>query len=288
MGEKIRDIKQIKIGNSSLMVELNEGYTATQGRLIHIQNEKFRYLLTEQDFYHLSSMFMRAWSEFDYLKKQEVVCKKEEDFDCKGSNNIELNTILNEITEHFNKCYISYRLLDSNSDTISILLDVKQLQLFENAMKSLHYKKVDHPLGSKRGYVFLYQMHPFLMFQANGINIEIFCELPCRSITAKTWIPLDRAIQQKAWGKPAENNGILWCEAKSRFIYLLSRAIFLDSGFSSHIRGELSKMTFVLSDNSFRNLLSTVYFKYTDSLIEKLSNQDYDSIISDYYHFLKY
>lgn len=288
MGEKIRDIKQIKIGNSSLMVELNEGYTATQGRLIHIQNEKFRYLLTEQDFYHLSSMFMRAWSEFDYLKKQEVTCKKEGDFNLKRFNDIKLNSILQEITEHFNKRSINYRLLDSNNDTISFLVNVKHLQLLENTMNDLHFKRVDHPLGSKRGYIFLYQMHPFQMFQSKGINIEIFCELPCRSITAKTWIPLDRAIQREAWGNPEESNGILWCESKSRYIYILSRAIFLDSGFSSHTKGELSKMTLVLSGNSFRYLLSTVYFKYTDSLIEKLSNQDYDSIISDYYHFVKY
>ena len=65
MGEKIRDIHPIKIGNSSLMIELNEGYTASEGRLIHIQNKKFRYLLRESDFYHLSSMVMRAWSEFE-------------------------------------------------------------------------------------------------------------------------------------------------------------------------------------------------------------------------------
>lgn len=286
MGEKIRDIKKIKIGKSSLMVELNEGYSASQGRLIHIQNEKFRYLLTEQDFFHLSSMFMRAWSEFYYLKKQNHKSKKEEDFEVKSSN--DLDSILHDISENFNKYSINYRVLDRNNVTISILVDAKQLKQLNNIMKNLHFKQAEHPMGQKRGYAFLYQMHPFVMYQTKGVDIELFCELPCRSITEKTWIPLDRAIQQEAWKKSEIENGLLWCEAKSRYIYLLSRAIFLDSGFSSHTREELSRMSFVLSDNCFKELLSTVYFKFTDGLIEKLKNNEYDSIIPDYYSFVNY
>ena len=50
MGEKIRDLKKIHIGKAEFMVELNEGYTKEQGNVMHIQNERFRYLFKEQDF----------------------------------------------------------------------------------------------------------------------------------------------------------------------------------------------------------------------------------------------
>ena len=60
MGEKIRDVYPITLIGSKLMVELNEGYSKQQGRVIHIQNNKFRYLLKEKDFYTLSSNILRA------------------------------------------------------------------------------------------------------------------------------------------------------------------------------------------------------------------------------------
>ena len=287
MGEKIRDIKKIKIGNSSLMVELNEGYSASQGRLIHIQNEKFRYLLTEIDFFHLSTMFMRAWSEFDYLKNQTVQCKKEDDFANAGDSE-QLDKVLTALESDFKKESIEYRLLDKNGTTISILLDKKHLHSFDKLMDKIHFKKEDHPLGVKNGYKFLYQMHPFLMFQMNGIDVEVFCEIPCRSITSRTWIPLDRAIQYVAWGAADEKQGSLWCEAKSRYIYILCRAIFLEKGFSSHTRDVLSELSNVLSEDGFKELMTAVFFKYTNSLIEKLSKKEYDIIIPDYYSFINY
>jgi hypothetical protein len=41
MGEKIKDIKSIGVSGMELMIELNEGYAKKEGRLIHIQNDKF-------------------------------------------------------------------------------------------------------------------------------------------------------------------------------------------------------------------------------------------------------
>jgi hypothetical protein len=71
MGEKIKDIKSIDVSGTKLMIELNEGYTEKEGRLIHIQNDKFRYLLKERDFLKLSGTILRAKAELDYLKQQK-------------------------------------------------------------------------------------------------------------------------------------------------------------------------------------------------------------------------
>ena len=42
MGELLREIHPIKLGNEELMVELNEGGNASTGKIIHIQNKHFR------------------------------------------------------------------------------------------------------------------------------------------------------------------------------------------------------------------------------------------------------
>lgn len=50
MGEKIKDIKEIKLGDQTLLMEMNKG--THRGRMydIHIQNDKFRLNVTEGDF----------------------------------------------------------------------------------------------------------------------------------------------------------------------------------------------------------------------------------------------
>jgi hypothetical protein len=69
MGEKIKNIKLIKIGRSEMMVELNAGTSPGQGNIIHIQNEKMRYSLTEKEFLEFAGMVIRAKAEIDYIKK---------------------------------------------------------------------------------------------------------------------------------------------------------------------------------------------------------------------------
>lgn len=68
MGEKIRDLHSVKIGSAELMVELNEGNTKGEGRLIHVQNKHFRFLIGEKGFLELAATILRAYSEMQYYK----------------------------------------------------------------------------------------------------------------------------------------------------------------------------------------------------------------------------
>lgn len=69
MGEKIRDIGKIKIGKVDFDVELNKATSTNGPRYIHIQNPKFRYCLTESDFYQFGSEILRAKKHFLWEKK---------------------------------------------------------------------------------------------------------------------------------------------------------------------------------------------------------------------------
>lgn len=287
MGEKIRDIKSIKIGKSSLMVELNEGYSASQGRLIHIQNKKFRYLLTLEDFYHLSTMVMRAWSEFDYLKHKEPDYKLESDFE--DTPSIETDySLLSEIDLMLRCQDTAYRVVDCFNGTITLLINPEHIRNAEETLNLAGAKRVAHPFGIENGFKFLYQMHPFSMYRYRDTLIELFCQLPCRSITKNTWIPLDRMIQGNVWASHDDIQGIPWCDKVSRYIYLLCYAIFVDKGFSPHIKRTLSSISEILTYDRIEEYFSVVFFNFTNTIITLLLNEDYDRIIPQYHSFNEY
>ena len=288
MGEKIRDIKPIKIGNSSLMIELNEGYTPADGRLIHIQNKKYRYLLKEMDFYHLCSIVMRSWSEFDYIKKKNVVQRSVEEFSDREPIGEETTLCLNKIAGEFEKKSFDYRALDLQNNLISICIKEETIPEFERIIKSFGGKKEMHPYSETYGYTFLYLMTPFLMYKVGSIYIEVFCQLPCASLTPKNWIPLDRMVQKRLWSYEEKVDNVIWVEPISRYIFHLCWAVFHNNAFSKYEREYLSKNKLVLEDPNMRQCLLMIFFNFTDSIIEFLKKEEFDSIIPNYFHFKEY
>ena len=97
---------------------------------------------------------------------------------------------------------LSYRLLDVQNNMITLLVKDVDLEKLNKILSSIGFIKKKHPMGVEKGYKFLYQMAPFQLYQKDEINIEIFCQLPCASLTPKTWIPLDRLIQKRLWENP--------------------------------------------------------------------------------------
>ncbi|MBR4720596.1 MAG: hypothetical protein IK057_02410 [Clostridia bacterium] len=282
MGEKIRDLHDISIGDASLMIELNEGYSASQGRLIHIQNKKFRYLLTERNFYQLSSMVMRAWSEFDFLKNKKRTIAK--DFPVRESVKNESNNAFREYLTYMDKSGIGYRVIDVQDKMITLLVDKKS----NNKILQKDMKEIPHPYGKETGYRFLYQMTPFKLYKKQDYYIEVYNQLPCGSLTAKTWIPLDRAIQQRAWGDYELKDGIKWCDGICRYLYHLCWAIFKHNGFSPFEMQYLKENRELLKTEEFMHCASLVFFSYTDKLIEHLYKGDYYAVIHEYYSFIGY
>lgn len=288
MGGKIRDIHSIKIGKTSLMIELNEGYVPSDGRLIHIQNDKYRFLLKEGDFHHLSAMIMRAWSEFDYIKHKKVNSTPQNLFSERESISIDTNNKLHVFCKDLESKEIDFRVLDLQNRLFTIVVSESDKERFINLVKKKGAKQEAHPYSRRNGYIFLYLMSPFLLFQLDGIYIEVFCQLPCASLTPKNWIPLDRMIQKRLWQEVDLKDGIPWVEGISRYIYHLCWAVFLNNGFSPFERSYLSENKDLLKKAEMHDCLSVVFFKFTDSLIEDLMNEKFDQIIPHYYSFKEY
>ena len=69
MGELIRDLNKIKIGDAELVVEENVGTHPGSKYDIHIQNKHFRLNLTEQDFCKIACCIMYANDNLKSYKK---------------------------------------------------------------------------------------------------------------------------------------------------------------------------------------------------------------------------
>lgn len=60
MGEKIRDLGTVVIGNEEFVVELNKGTGTNRKYDIHIQNSKVRLNISEYDFCKIASAIICA------------------------------------------------------------------------------------------------------------------------------------------------------------------------------------------------------------------------------------
>ncbi len=288
MGEKIKDLQSINIGKSSFMIELNEGYTAEQGRVIHIQNNKFRYLLKEKDFIRLASLVMRAWSEFKYIKENKIKLKKEDSFGIRKKISNETKEKVSIISKQFEDNGIRYRVLDIQEEMITFIIHPEDIIRFIDIASTNRWKKEIHPYGSDKGYSFLYQMNPFLLYSISDLYVEIYCQLPCASLTPKKWIPLDLSIQKRIWEKDDILNSYKMCDIKCQLIYHLCWAVFKNQGFSVYEKSIINENIEVFDDKDMFDMLNSVFFKYTEILIERLKNQQYDSAILEYYSYMEY
>lgn len=286
MGEKIKDLHAITIGNASLMIELNEGYAASQGRLIHIQNEKFRYLLKEKEFLQLAGMVLRGWSEFDYLKSKPAEPRQDGAFRTREPVSADTIRTANALQTVFSG--LRYRLLDLQEGLITVVVHPDYAAAAEKALKSSEWQQSVHPHGTEAGYLFLYQMRPFRLFRKGSCHLELFVQLPCASLTKKKWIPLDRSIQQFLWADEDAIPEEHWANLPCRFLYHLCWAVYFNRGFSSFERQFVTRNGDCVSRPEVQALLKTVFFGFTEDLIELIAEGKIDRIIPEYFSFREY
>lgn len=70
MGERIRDLAKIRIGDTEFRIELNKAYYEKASYDIHLQCEKGRIGLSDRDFLKLATCFIAAKDQF--LKYKEM------------------------------------------------------------------------------------------------------------------------------------------------------------------------------------------------------------------------
>ena len=79
MGEWIKDIGKIHIGDKTFRVEINESEVKNGEKLIHIQSQKFRFVLTQTEFIQMGTLALQArenlknYKEISDGKTDEVI-----------------------------------------------------------------------------------------------------------------------------------------------------------------------------------------------------------------------
>ena len=284
MGEKIRDIRTIELCNAPLMVELNEGYTKKQGRVIHIQNKYFRYLLTEKEFCRLASSILRADVEQKYIKAHSYLAedRKVKNFYRTESLNCFLGISL------LNESDIRYAILEANDKVIRIMVNPEDRKEFHSLVRKSGWTPLPHPFGKTHGYIFLYQMHEFEIYEFEGFYYEVYYELPCKSLTEHMWMPLDRSVQKKLWNGIEKKEGIRLVGIEQYWIWRVTQCIF------QKVSVDLDDIEFfnshkeVLSNESLRESLLLIVFNFTDKLLGFVRDEKYEDIIPTYYSFIDY
>lgn len=288
MGEKIKDLYPIHIGSSELMIELNEGYS-NEGRVIHVQNKKFRYLFKENDFLKLSSNILRSKSELDYIRNDKKRLKQKNNT-VNILNASEKSMIaLDCLCEKFEQFKVQYRIVEIGEKFASVIVSPEDNSCFKELIKANpEIVHLQHPYGKLFGYVFLYQMNSFQLYKYQDVYFEIYFQLPCMSLTANTWIPLDKKIQSRVWSSKRLMNKHCYLDNESYLIFKICWAIFKDGFFSDECANQIKAGLVSVDENTFKDLLSVVFFEFTDDLYTLLIYGRYDEIVKAYFSFTDY
>lgn len=277
MGEKIRDIRPITLIGNELMVELNEGYTKEQGRVIHIQDPKFRYLLTEKQFYETAGLIMRAAVELTFIKSHYVKGKTVE----RERNSTTIDSF--PMLPVLESSGIDYRILDCREKIVTLLISPDDSKEFDKFAKGNGMRKLEHPFGKRHGYQFLYQMKEFKIYEKQGQYYEVYYQLPCVSLTPKMWMPLDRKIQQSVWESFRSEKSLKYVSNEEYFIYRLVRAIFEKKCFDDQDREYFVSKKEIVKSETLQQKLSVVLFKFAPTILGMIEAEELDSIIDYYY-----
>jgi len=198
---------------------------------------------------------------------------------------------------------INYVLIKNNDNELpSKLLDGKDIDIlvhpddkikFEISMKG-NYHTHTPPLGRANGWNFGYGLPEYQFWRKDDTEYNLYIDasfaLCCKSLVPKTWIPLDRKINESVWVNKIydEQNGFWKIDERNLLVYLIVRCIFDKKHFSDIYILEIEKRINLLTDSYVGEALGLVFFKFTPNLITLINNKNFESIIKEYISFMEY
>lgn len=286
MGEKIKDLHPIKVGSASFMIELNEGYT-TEGRVIHIQNSKFRYLFKELDFLKVAANILRAKSELDYVRVNRAEKASREKSHSGTALSQELDDTALRFVDMLGSSGADFRVIEAGDGFLSVIVRNEDYNKYRKCVASSRdVTLLEHPSGKLFGYKFIYQMRPFEMLKYKSSYVEVLFQLPCMSLTPKTWMPVDRKIQSRVW--ESVNPESITLDGVCYLIFKICWSIFKNGYFTVQSRNVIGSLLKEVDLQTFREFAELVFFNFTDNLIAMLAQSRFDEIIPCYFEFMEY
>lgn len=129
-----------------------------------------------------------------------------------------------------------------------------------------------------RFYNYLYSMQRMVYIELNDVKVFITDCVCCKSKFENAIMPLDKKIQSYCWQH--NKNNIL--DIKMQMLYVIVNSIINSNGFSEIAKSFIIKNAYVLDDNYLINLLKTVFFDYTDRMVDYLKNYEFEDAYIQY------
>ena len=175
---------------------------------------------------------------------------------------------------------------------IDLIVHIKDYEKFQVLLFNSGYKRIVHPHGKERGWIFMYGAHEnlFMTNPQTNLIVDAYAELCTKSIAMNAWLPLDKIIQKSIWVNKVWDAANQWwiMDDENMAIYLLTSSVFEKNGFSKDYIREIEKRKGLLTSQTARQKLEKIFFKFTDTLIKKVNNMRYGEILLLYLTFTDY
>lgn len=192
---------------------------------------------------------------------------------------------------NINYIYINNNKIN-NEYQLTIIINPDNIQVFHEYMSSINYNQYPYKEGREAGYIFLYSMNAIEYWKNknNNLNILVFYQLACHGLLLKSWIPLDKKINESIWinRKKDEKMDIFVMGNEDEFIYSIVNAIFNKKNFDDESKKQINNLKFCLNSNTCIEKLKLVFFKFTPILVKRINDNIYENLIEDYIKFSDY
>ena len=198
-----------------------------------------------------------------------------------------------------NKNNINYVLIKNDGNKIpDYLEDEKDIDFlihpsaYEKLKTLLISNGYEKKIGESCKRFFLYQLREDLFFKKNNCYFHFYEALPCNPLTnmGKCKIPLDSIVQNYIWeNKKWDTKNNWWImDNISILLYLIIRSVFDKLYFRPIYIEEIEKRIEYIDSKDFYTLANSVFFKFTNHMIELVKEKKYESILKEYLSYKNY
>lgn len=217
------------------------------------------------------------------------------------SRNDEIPTVLDEMKEIqdvFNALSanevgiicLNYDSIDKNKEKhlYKFLIHKDSRESIILACKDIGFYRIPHPQGKEAGYRMLYQTTEPILLYRDGIFLEFWDQLCCKSYFQNCWLPLDKLINEKRWENVEISEGVPVLNSIDRVVYNISNAFFTERYFKETVKIFLENNSEYLENKEVVTRLQKEFFGFTERLIKRLKAREYSAIFDDYRTFVDY
>lgn len=219
-----------------------------------------------------------------------------------SNNFVKMDELLLPVIKDMGEIGINYIMLDN----LSIYNSVKDINMVSgcilisdesekrfNEYIGKYGRKVFHPYSVLDNWSYLYDLKPFELWYLEGLNKEylnVVNRLCCKSITPKTWLPLDNLMQDYCWKtKIIDNNlGIFIPNETLQYVLLILNCVFDKKMFVDADIKRIEAVEPMVDKKMAKAFFEVEFFSFSSRLMTLLEEKKYTDIRKLYVSFSDY